>query len=537
MTSKIFRLFLSLILFCSFSYSSETEELKSRDSLVSVWNDDTKPDSIRFKAFNTFYVDFMYRTPDSALKIALNHYMLAEQKNSLGEMAKALNQQAIAQLLLGSTQSSLKLLDQALKLYQKMGSKKGVATMYCNMGNLYREKSMFQEALKHYQKSLPLFDEVGMEKAEADVLNNIGVLYFDVKMYESSLQYLQDALSAYQDLQLEAETGAIWLNLGDVYASLEQERIALEYFNKAIGKLESENDNVTLIDAYYSLALMHHKLGEDDLALKNVNKSIEYCQKIGSGRKLWRNQILLGNLLMENDIDTAKALANSAIESIYSDPDNTLLSDGYLLLYQCFKRLEDNQNSLEAYEKHVAFKDSARMDENQITIIREAIENEFDQRLFEAQLENEKQKASLEIRQLKWIFAISLLAVILLVSGFMYARNRISKQRKLQASLLEEIETLKSSGTSASFHSNSFQLDRAKLEQACGKKLNETDWTVLNILVKNPVISNKELAQEAFLTVDGIGSSLKRMYSSFEIKDSKYKKISLLLEAIKISNA
>jgi len=55
-------------------------------------------------------------------------------------------------------------------------------------------------------------------------------------------------------------------------------------------------------------------------------------------------------------------------------------------------------------------------------------------------------------------------------------------------------------------------------------------------LVEDPVISNQDIAKKAFLSVDGIGSSLRRMYDYFEIKESKYKKISLLLEAIKISN-
>jgi hypothetical protein len=38
------------------------------------------------------------------------------------------------------------------------------------------------------------------------------------------------------------------------------------------------------------------------------------------------------------------------------------------------------------------------------------------------------------------------------------------------------------------------------------------------------------------MSVDGIGSSLRRMYVYFDIKESKYKKISLIMAAIKASN-
>ena len=81
------------------------------------------------------------------------------------------------------------------------------------------------------------------------------------------------------------------------------------------------------------------------------------------------------------------------------------------------------------------------------------------------------------------------------------------------------------------------ELVREKIEHSINRNLNETDWKVLNLLLDDPVITNKEIAEKACMSVDGIGSSLRRMYEYFEIKETKYKKISLLLEAIKTSNA
>ena len=86
------------------------------------------------------------------------------------------------------------------------------------------------------------------------------------------------------------------------------------------------------------------------------------------------------------------------------------------------------------------------------------------------------------------------------------------------------------------FAGDSFQLNRKRIESHIDRKLNETNWKVLNILLGDPVITNKEIAEKAFMSVDGIGSSLRRMYEYFDIKETKYKKISLLLEVIKISN-
>jgi len=122
--------------------------------------------------------------------------------------------------------------------------------------------------------------------------------------------------------------------------------------------------------------------------------------------------------------------------------------------------------------------------------------------------------------------------------GILFYFNRnIKKNRKKRDELLQEIEKLKSNeDNNLVVNSNEFQLLREKIEKFIDKTLNETDWNVLNILLKEPDITNKEIAEKAFMSVDGIGSSLRRMYVYFDIKESKYKKIALITKAIKASN-
>jgi predicted transcriptional regulator len=79
-------------------------------------------------------------------------------------------------------------------------------------------------------------------------------------------------------------------------------------------------------------------------------------------------------------------------------------------------------------------------------------------------------------------------------------------------------------------------LNKAKLESHINNKLNETDWKILNLLYDDPIIMNKIIAQEVSLSVEGVSSSLRKMYRLFVIKDGKNKKIALLLESIRISS-
>ena len=103
--------------------------------------------------------------------------------------------------------------------------------------------------------------------------------------------------------------------------------------------------------------------------------------------------------------------------------------------------------------------------------------------------------------------------------------------------LLEEIKLLKKQNFSSIAESDKFELNKQKLDNNIERVLNETDWAILNILIKDSTVMNKQIAEKANLSIDGVGSSLRRMYEYFETKDTKYKKIALLHKVIKISQA
>ena len=162
---------------------------------------------------------------------------------------------------------------------------------------------------------------------------------------------------------------------------------------------------------------------------------------------------------------------------------------------------------------------------------------EFDDILAENEQKLQKEKAETESKHQQKTYGIILGSIILIMGILFYFNRNIKKNRKKRDELLQEIEKLKSNeGQKLVLNSNEFQLVREKIEKSIDKALNETDWNVLNILLKEPDITNNEIAEQAFMSVDGIGSSLRRMYVYFDIKESKYKKIALITKAIKASN-
>jgi ATP/maltotriose-dependent transcriptional regulator MalT len=67
--------------------------------------------------------------------------------------------------------------------------------------------------------------------------------------------------------------------------------------------------------------------------------------------------------------------------------------------------------------------------------------------------------------------------------------------------------------------------------------LGESSWNILNVIYAEPTISNLEIAQQVFLSLEGASTFLRRMYRSFDVTSgsSKNLKVALVTKAIKIS--
>ena len=188
-------------------------------------------------------------------------------------------------------------------------------------------------------------------------------------------------------------------------------------------------------------------------------------------------------------------------------------------------------------EKHTVYKDSFQLEKNKILIVKETIKSEYENKLQESKAINEKESAIVRLTYTYRIYFILSLTILLVILFVYVQRVKNLKTRKELDSLLLEINTLKrKEKLNLLVDSSNFELNQERIQKSINRKLNKTDWGVLNVLLDNPEVSNKEISEKVFLSIDGIGSSLRRMYSFLKLKETKYKKVLLLKKAIEISN-
>ena len=116
--------------------------------------------------------------------------------------------------------------------------------------------------------------------------------------------------------------------------------------------------------------------------------------------------------------------------------------------------------------------------------------------------------------------------------------NNLNERNKLlhEIELLKERSLTKMISTNNALEIKDAVLNKEKIEKAVNGKLNQTDWNALNAIFKNPSITNKEIAAEISMSYEGTCSSLRKMYKLFNLKSSRNNKMTLILEATRISN-
>jgi len=531
------RIKFSLLFFFCLSCPTPIEAQIVVDSLKQIWTNQNEVDSLRFKAINQYYINNTEGQPDSSLQLIEYHYRLAQEKNSLKEMANATNEKALVFFIKGELDIAMASLNETKDILLEMKDTLRVGSIYNNMGALYMEQSKYQNAIQHYSKALDLFQAKKLGKEKTAILNNLGLVYYYIDDYELALEYFHKALEDYTTLNLIHETGKTWMHIASANSKLKDYDKALINARKGIKISEKYNDRFGATDSYFVIAESFQKLNQLDSAFHYVEKSLVFTEAINNENKTLERLVLKANLTSEKNIALATKDAEDILKRVKETTPYRIKKGLYQLLYKCYKTKGETDLSLKMLEKSNLYSDSVAIEKNKNAVIREAVQKDFEIKLSENQLENKKERDKLKESQLKKILGIGLFAGLSILGILLYSRNNNKKNQLEREALLNELEELKNRKHSdLVVPTPKFELHREKIESSIHRKINETDWNVLNILLDDPVITNKEIAKKANMSVDGIGSSLIRMYTYFDIKNSKYKKISLLMDAIKLSN-
>src|SRR5690606_27858150 len=123
----------------------------------------------------------------------------------------------------------------ALKISQKIQSKKAIAFSYNSLASCFDNIGELDSSLVYHKKSLDIKLEIKNNEGVADSYNNIGIFYYLKGDYDTSLEYYFKALKIYETEQVPFDKVAMVLsNIGIVYKKQKDYSKALNYYKRAL---------------------------------------------------------------------------------------------------------------------------------------------------------------------------------------------------------------------------------------------------------------------------------------------------------------
>jgi len=390
------RLLFVLFLFGVLFNSAQAQNQQKIESLLNVLKT-AKEDTSKVNHLNDLGKILMNNNPDTAIIIGEQALSLSKKLQWKKGIANSLGRLGVYYGFKANYPKALDYFFKALKMDEEQNNKEGIASRLGNIGIIYDLQEDYPKALVYFFKSLKINEELGKKNKISSNLLNIGIVYKKLADYPKALDYYFKGLKLMEELGSKNEIAVNLGNIGTVYALQRNYSKALDYYFRALKMREELGAKNLIAGSYGNIGTLYTSIGKFKEAEVYLKKAITMCDTIGALNELRMYEI--------------------AISDLYDSTGRYKLA-------------------LEHYKNAMAIKDTLFNQERDEQITRKEMNYEFEKKEAATKAEHEKQMAvaDIEIKKQKLFrnFFIGGLALLLLLSFFVYNNFRIANKLKLQ---------------------------------------------------------------------------------------------------------
>lgn len=432
-----------LLLFIGITLSAQS----NLDSLWSVWQDETMPDSSRIEAIHSFAKEgYLFSQPDSAFYFAQLEYDFAKKRGLKRFMASARILQAKTFETKGELDKAIEYHIQGLEINRESKQEWGTAISLGSIGNIYYAMGNFPKALEYYIECL----EISRELTDAQIIaalasSSIGLIYHEQQDYEKAIKYLEESLEIYEQNKDLPRIAKTLINIGSSYGGLKNHQLALDYTLRGLETYRTMEDKAGMALALKSISFSHNNLKEYDKALEFARQGLDIYNELLIPKETAELLNLIGIIHnTKNERQKAISFCQKGYNTAKKSDSKLELVDACRCLYDAYKALGKNKLALMYFEEKAALKDSLFNEENTKKLTQLEMQYEFDKKEAAAIAEQERKDAiaaqELERQKLMRNGFSGGFAIVLLFAGiFFVQRNKIGKEKERSEELLLNI--------------------------------------------------------------------------------------------------
>lgn len=163
---------------------------------------------------------------------------------------------------------SLKYLNQAIVIANKVKDRPQIAVIHHKMGYLFFSKGEFNYALREYKNALAMYEIVNDTNSVGETYNDIGLVYKNWGKYEDALDAFLKGLSVFEENGNEVGVALVANNMGQIYFYRNEYTSAIRYFEQYLNVNQQTNNKRAVAGAANNIAAAYMELKNYDLALK-----------------------------------------------------------------------------------------------------------------------------------------------------------------------------------------------------------------------------------------------------------------------------
>lgn len=302
--------------------------------------DTTKADILAKIGIAAYYTDFKKATyyNDSLIRFSKNR---SEKHEALGY-----RMQGTLQLIDGNYDNSEASYLKSLDIFYKIKDKGYQGALIANLATLYARQNEIERADSTYLKAIEVLKDVKNDKQSINCFINLGINALNANRLESATNYFIQTLNEADELDDDYNRFYAFDRLGITYLKRNLIKKAEEHFINALELGEKLQDKSGLASVYNSLGFVYDEELKHEKALDYFNKSKEMSEAINDKEQLSRAYINLGRQYeFLGNYNKSKSKFNKALEIAKSIKDSVKITAGNLHLASLLLKVKDTFNA------------------------------------------------------------------------------------------------------------------------------------------------------------------------------------------------
>lgn len=406
----------------------------------------------RISALNRKGVNYWYAGQDSLAILAYEEVLSYHlQNDNLKGQGTTINNIALLLYNRADYSKALENHQQASLIFDELGLRKNHINSLSNEGVVFLALSDYANAMEVFLKALQLTED-GDDWERGNIYNNLGLVYKNLGVYQQAEKYYLDALLLYQKTgNQQSEANALG-NLSTIKQLQGNLQDAEEYVKNALDINKKIGNPRRIASDYTALGNLLLAKGDAPLSVTFFDSARSLYERVGE--KLNLSLVLLRMAKAGEHLNRPLAelyqLELQSLEAAKESGSLDALQDAWLALSTREERLGDFKRSLLSYQQYAIYQDSIFNQENEKKLLRAQIGYEYGQRekglkrefdverqLLEADKEKERLKAGILGFGLVGLALIAVLVVVLLRKQALVRQERLKAEFRARVAELE----------------------------------------------------------------------------------------------------